>query len=72
MVPERYEALLERFDRIANALEGIEAKLDYLEDVQVLAEQLNDCIGYEPPSRFAPKGADGKNYHRIGGTVYNG
>ena len=60
---------IKRLDRIADALEGIEARLDALEELQDTAEQLRECIGYEGPARYAPPGAKGFNFLRIGGSV---
>lgn len=65
---DRYE--LEEDTRIADALEGIETRLDALEELQDTAEQLRECIGYERPARYAPSGSKGFNFLRIGGTVY--
>ena len=48
---------IKRLDRIADALEGIETRLDALEELQDTAEQLRECIGYEGPARYAPPGA---------------
>ena len=56
--------------RIADALEGIETRLDALEELQDTAEQLRECIGFERPPRYAPSGSKGFNFLRIGGTVY--
>lgn len=53
-----------------DALEGIETRLDALEELQDTAEQLRECIGYERPARYAPPGSKGFNFLRIGGTVY--
>ena len=58
-----------KLDSIANALEGIETRLDVLEELQDTAEQLRECIGYEGPARYAPPGAKGFNFLRIGGSV---
>lgn len=60
---------IKRLDRIADALEGIETRLDALEELQDTAEQLRECIGYEGPARYAPPGAKGFNFLRIGGSV---
>lgn len=60
---------IKRLDRIADALEGIEARLDALEELQDTAEQLRDCIGYIPPTRFSPDGTPGAGFLRIGGSV---
>lgn len=60
---------IKRLDRIADALEGIEIRLDALEKLQDTAEQLRECIGYERPARYAPPGAKGFNFLRIGGSV---
>ena len=57
---------IKRLDRIADALEAIAAKLDALDEIQ---EDLDNCIGYIPPSRYAPPDAKGCNFFRIGGTV---
>lgn len=58
-----------KLDCIANALEGIETRLDALEELQDTAEQLRECICYEGPARYAPPGAKGFNFLRIGGSV---
>lgn len=55
-----------KLDSIANALERIGARLDALDEIQ---EDLDNCIGYIPPSRYAPPGAKGCNFFRIGGSV---
>lgn len=55
-----------RLDRIADALESIASKLDTLDDIQ---EGLDGCIGYVPPARYAPPGAKGCNFFRVGGSV---
>ncbi len=60
---------IKRLGRIADALEGIETRLDALEELQDAAEQLRECIGYEGPARYAPPGAKGFNFLRIGGSV---
>lgn len=60
---------IKRLDRIADALEGIETRLDALEELQDTAEQLREYIGYEGPARYAPPGAKGFNFLRIGGSV---
>lgn len=60
---------IKRLDRIADALEGIETRLDALEELQDTAEQLRECIGYKGPARYAPPGAKGFNFLRIGGSV---
>ena len=65
---DRYE--LEEDTRIEDALEGIETRLDDLEELQDTAEQLRECIGYERPARYALSGSKGFNFLRIGGTVY--
>lgn len=57
---------IKRLDRIANALEDIASKLDALDEIQ---EDLDNCIGYIPPSRYAPPEAKGCNFFRIGGSV---
>ena len=61
---------IHQLTRIADALEGIETRLDALEELQDTAEQLRECIGYERPARYAPSGSKGFNFLRIGGTVY--
>lgn len=61
---------IHQLTRIADALEGIETRLDALEELQDTAEQLKECIGYERPARYAPPGSKGFNFLRIGGTVY--
>ena len=63
---------IDQLTRIADALEGIETRLDALEELQDTAEQLRECIGYERPARYAPPGSKGFNFLRIGGTVYKG
>ena len=55
-----------KLDSIANALERIGARLDALDEIQ---EDLDNCIGYIPPSRYAPPEAKGCNFFRIGGSV---
>lgn len=60
---------IKRLDRIADALEGIETRLDALEELQDTSEQLRECIGYEGPARYAPPEAKGFNFLRIGGSV---
>lgn len=55
-----------KLDSIANALERIGARLDALDEIQ---EDLDNCIGYIPPSRYAPPEAKGCDFFRIGGTV---
>ena len=45
-----------KLDSIANALERIGARLDALDEIQ---EDLDNCIGYIPPSRYAPPEAKG-------------
>ena len=57
---------IKRLDRIADALENIASKLDALDEIQ---EDLDSCIGYIPPARYAPPGAKGCNFFRIGGNV---
>lgn len=59
-----------KLDKIADVLEGIETRLDALEELQDTAEQLRECIGYERPARYASPGSKGFNFLRIGGTVY--
>lgn len=61
---------IDQLTRIADALEGIETRLDALEELQDTAEQLRECIGYERPARYAPPGSKGFNFLRICGTVY--
>ena len=61
---------IDQLTRIADALEGIETRLDALEELQDTAEQLRECIGYERPARYEPPGSKGFNFLRIGGTVY--
>ena len=53
---------IDQLTRIADALEGIETRLDALEELQDTAEQLR--------ARYAPPGSKGFNFLRIGGTVY--
>ncbi len=55
-----------KLDSIANALERIGDRLDALDEIQ---EDLDNCIGYIPPSRYAPPEAKGCNFFRIGGSV---
>ena len=55
-----------KLDSIENALERIGARLDALDEIQ---EDLDNCIGYIPPSRYAPPEAKGCNFFRIGGSV---
>lgn len=58
-----------KLDCIANALEEIARKMDYLEELPEELACIKNCIGYIPPSRFSPPGTPGCNYIRIGGTV---
>lgn len=58
---------IKRLDRIADALENIAFKLDALDEIQ---EDLDSCIGYIPPARYAPPGTKGCNFFRIGGNVW--
>lgn len=58
---------IKRLDRIADALENIASKLDALDEIQ---EDLDSCIGYIPPARYAPPGTKGCNFFRIGGNVW--
>ena len=60
---------IKRLDRIADVLEGIETRLDALEELQDTAEQLRDCMGCIPPTRFSPDGTPGAGFLRIGGSV---
>ena len=62
-----YEA--DQLTRVANALEEIARKMDYLEELPEELACIKNCIGYIPPSRFSPPGTPGCNYIRIGGTV---
>lgn len=57
---------IKSLNRIADALESIAFKLDTLDDIQ---EGLDGCIGYIPPARYAPPGAKGCSFFRVGGTV---
>ena len=59
-----------QLSRIANALEDISRKLDALEELPETLEQITDCIGTFPPSRFAPPGTPGASFVRIGGSIY--
>lgn len=54
---------LKRFDRIVEALEGIEDKLSSIDDS---LEALSSCVGYVPPTVLQKEG-----YHilRIGGHI---
>ena len=58
---------IKRLDRIADVLENIASKLDALDEIQ---EDLDSCIGYIPPARYAPPRTKGCNFFRIGGNVW--
>jgi hypothetical protein len=58
-----------QLSRIANALEEIARKMDYLEELPEELGYIKGCIGYIPPSRFSPPGTPGCNYIRVGGSI---
>ena len=60
---------IKRLDRTADALEGIETRLDTLEGIFEIKERLDDCVGYIPPTRFSPDGTPGAGFLRIGESV---
>lgn len=71
---------LDQLARIAYALECMNEKLDHLEEISKkldaleelpeTLEQITDCVGTFPPSRFAPPGTPGASFIRIGGSIY--
>lgn len=61
---------LDQLARIADALESIVQRLDALEELPETLEQITDCVGIFPPSRFAPPGTPGASFIRIGGSIY--
>lgn len=62
-----YEA--DQLTRVANALEEIARKMDYLEELPEELAYIKNCIGYIPPSRFSPPGTLGCNYIRVDGSI---
>lgn len=58
-----------QLSRIANALEEIARKMDYLEELPEGLTCIKNCIGYISPSRFSPPGTPGCNYIRVGGSI---